>query len=154
MRESSVSSGLREWRRGCHGDGVSEGKARSGHALDLSFEVSDGTVSATQSGFMDCITAAFTDEDQPMRETTVLRRYLLPALSSTRLKRDEDNSMRESSVSSGLREWRRGCHGDGVSEGKARSGHALDLSFEVSDGTVSATQSGFIDCITAAFTDQ
>ena len=60
-----------------------------GRSLDLTFKVSDGTASATQSGFTDCITAAFTDEDQPMREITVPRRYWIPALSSTRLKRDK-----------------------------------------------------------------
>ena len=89
MRESSVSSGLREWPKGCHGDVVSEGKARGGHVLAPTSKLGKGTVSATQLSFTDCITAASTDEDQSMRETTVPRRYWIPALSSTRLKRDK-----------------------------------------------------------------
>ena len=94
--------------RGCHGDGVSERKARGGHVSELTFNLREGTVSATQSSFTDCITAAFTAEDQSMRqssansrnsgamrETTVSGRYWIPALSSTRLKRDKRrNSLR------------------------------------------------------------
>ena len=44
-------------------------------------------MSATQLSFTDCITAAFTEEAQSMREFTVPRRYWIPELSSTRLKR-------------------------------------------------------------------
>ena len=79
-------------------------------------------MSATQSGFADCITAAFIDEAQSRREILVPRRAA------------------------------EGCHSAVVSEGKARSGHVADLISQVSESTVSATQSGFTDCITAAFT--
>ena len=122
MRKSSVNSDHLEaltsydgcisdptaiWRE-CHGDVVSEGQARGGHVPYLSFKVREGTVSATQLSFTDCITATFTAEDQSMRkssvtsrnswdmrETTVPGRYWIPALSSTRLKRDKRrNSLR------------------------------------------------------------
>ena len=58
----------------CHGDVVSAGLTRSGHELDLTNILSDFTTSATQSGFADCITAAFIDEVQSRREILVPRR--------------------------------------------------------------------------------
>ena len=60
--------------RGCHGDGVSERKARGGHVSELIFKVRKGTVSATQLIFTDCITATFTAEDQSMRKSSVTSR--------------------------------------------------------------------------------
>ena len=41
----------------------------------------------------------------------------------------------------------RGCHGDGVSETKARGGPVPELSSMVRDGTVSATQLSFTDIL-------
>ena len=41
----------------------------------------------------------------------------------------------------------RGCHGDGVSETKARGGPVPKLSYMLRDGTVSATQLSFTDIL-------
>ena len=57
--------------RGCHGDGVSERKARGGHVPNLTLKLRESTVSATQLSFTDGITATFTAEDPSMRKSSI-----------------------------------------------------------------------------------